>query len=476
MKSKLLTLFLIIAITLTLFAKKPKFIFLFIGDGMAGEQIHAAQEYLEAVEGKEKKLNILNFPVKGMTKTNAANFFITDSAAAGTAIATGYKTNLKVLGLDPSLKKELETVAERSRDIGMKVGIITTVSADQATPAAFYAHQSSRSNYYEIAEQLVESNFHFFGTGFLRYPMGRYDQKQNILSLAERNGYTIIDTQAGYEAFTPESSEEEKVWIINETIVEEASIPYSMDNTETFDIDDITQTAIDFLYNENGFFVMIEAGKVDWSCHANDAAAAIHDLIAFDRAVKHAVDFYERNPENTLVIVTGDHETGGLKTHFSGVNNKSDISLLNYQIMSQEAFTNRLNILFDAGLLSDFHGELLPEIEKCFGLYVIPDKNKSPALVLSETNVEQLKKAYDEFQKIKRTGITDYFSPYGEYNPIAVTCTHLLNKKAGLSWSTFTHTGTPVVTYALGKQQELFSGYYDNTNIAKVIFSILEEN
>jgi alkaline phosphatase len=144
--------------------------------------------------------------------------------------------------------------------------------------------------------------------------------------------------------------------------------------------------------------------------------------------------------------------------------------------MSQEAFTNRLNILFDAGLLSDFNGELLPEIEKCFGLYVIPDKNKSPALVLSETDVEQLKKAYDEFQKIKRTGITDYFSPYGEYNPIAVTCTHLLNKKAGLSWSTFTHTGTPVVTYALGKQQELFSGYYDNTNIAKVIFSILEEN
>lgn len=474
MKRHLTLLLSFFTVTLSLIAGGPKYLFLFIGDGMGAEQINAVQMYINAIQGTEQKLNMLQFPVKGVTKTSAANFFITDSAAAGTAIATGHKTNLGVLGLDPSLNRELETVAERCQTLGMKVGIITTVSADHATPAAFYAHQTSRSHYYEIARQLVESDFNFFGTGSLRYPAGKYDEKENIFDYAQQNGYKLINTQSEYTSFRPEASTEEKIWIISEKIAGDSAIPYSIDNTNTFDIDDITQTAIDFLYNESGFFLMIEAGKVDWACHANDAAAAIHDLLAFDRAIAHAVDFYRKYPEDTLIIVTGDHETGGLKTDFIGTNHISDIRLIQNQLISQEAFTEKLNDLYDNNLLNDFNSDLLPQIERYFGLYATQNHTEKASTPLSEDELLLLKKAFDEFQKFKETGSSEYTSPYGEYNPVAVTCTHILNKKAGLTWSTYTHTGMPVNTYALGNGEALFSGYYENTRIAENIFELLE--
>jgi alkaline phosphatase len=138
----------------------PKYLFLFVGDGMGISQRVAAGQFAG------KPLLMDTFPSHGLTSTHAANRFITGSAAAATALACGEKTNVGVLGLDSNLKP-LKTIAEMARDRGMKVGIVTTVSLDNATPAGFYAHVASRNSYYDIALALARSDFHYFAGGGL---------------------------------------------------------------------------------------------------------------------------------------------------------------------------------------------------------------------------------------------------------------------------------------------------------------------
>jgi len=171
MKKALLLFSLVVLFALTALAG-PKYVFLFIGDGMALPQINAAQLFLSSSfeDAVTPKLNMLRFPVQGMTTTYSSNSFITDSASAGTAIATGRKTNDGVISMDPTLTESYQTVAEFAKSRGMKVGIISSVSIDHATPAVFYAHEKSRNNYYSIGLQAVTSNYDLFGGGTFNRP------------------------------------------------------------------------------------------------------------------------------------------------------------------------------------------------------------------------------------------------------------------------------------------------------------------
>lgn len=474
MKKVFFTLLLVLLVSTMFFAQGPKYIFYFIGDGMAITQSNAAQLLLSSLNDAETpKLNMYKFPVQGMTTTHAANAFITDSAAAGTALASGYKTNSGVIGLDPTLSNVLESISERVHNMGWKVGIISTVSIDHATPAAFYAHQASRSSYYEISRQLAESGFAFFGGGDVRYPNGKEGDQENIYDYAKENGYTVIKTQEEYEAFDPKNPGTEKVWIINEGVVGGSAMPYSVDQPEEFDVEDITRTAINYLDNEKGFFLMVEAGKIDWACHANDAAGSIGDTIAFDNAIAAAMEFYRENPEDTLIVVTGDHETGGLTIGFAGTKYSSNPSLIAYQNGSQDAFTAMVSEMKENGELNSFE-DVLPAVEDFFGLYTKGDATaKNEELMLTALEVAQLEAAFNQFVNDKDVDDAAYLL-YGYYNPIAITCTHILNNKAGLGWTTYSHTGVPVVTYAMGNGQEMFSGYYDNTDIAKYLFALVK--
>ena len=474
MKKVFFTLLLVLLVSTMFFAQGPKYVFYFIGDGMAITQSNAAQLLLSSLNDAETpKLNMYKFPVQGMTTTHAANAFITDSAAAGTALASGYKTNSGVIGLDPTLSNVLESISERVHNMGWKVGIISTVSIDHATPAAFYAHQPSRSMYYEISRQLAESGFAFFGGGDVRYPNGKKGDQENIYDYARENGYQVIQTQEDYEAFDPKNPGSEKVWIINEDVDGGSAMLYSVDNAPAFDVEDITRTAIDYLDNEKGFFLMVEAGKIDWACHANDAAGSIGDTIAFDNAISAAMEFYRENPEDTLIVVTGDHETGGLTIGFAGTKYASDPSLIAYQNGSQDAFTAKLSNMKDNGELNSFEDDLLPVVEEFFGLYKTSANAENEALLLSALEENKLRAAFEAY--VNGTENTDEsYLLYGGYNPIAITATHILNNKAGLGWTTYSHTGVPVVTYAMGNGQEMFSGYYDNTDIAKYLFALVK--
>lgn len=201
--------------------KAPKYIFYFIGDGMGLSQANAAEAYLGAINGKSgiQKLEMNKFPHHGFYTTNATNRFITGSAAAGTALATGHKTSINTIGMDASKQKPLQSVAERARDLGYKVGIISSVSIDHATPASFYAHQPSRSMYYNISLNLSESNFNYFAGGGIKHPEGDgkvdknnimanfgmgtdkevKNKQTNSIELAKKRGYRLLNTKAEFE-------------------------------------------------------------------------------------------------------------------------------------------------------------------------------------------------------------------------------------------------------------------------------------
>lgn len=450
-------------------AESPKYVFLFIGDGMGIPQRMATDLFLET-EGKEKLL-INRLPAYGVTTTRSANSLITDSSSAATAIASGVKTNDGYVGVDTEFKP-LETIAEMAKKKGMMVGIVSSVSIDHATPASFYAHQASRNSYYEIAMDLAKSGFDYFGGGAFMDPDGKKSKEPvgNAYDAAKASGYSIF---VGKEAFATVAKGAGKVFAYNERLDRSKALPYSIDTKpEDITLAEFTQKGIELLENPNGFFMMVEGGKIDWTCHANDAATAVYDVVAFDAAVRKAHAFYEAHPDDTLIVVTGDHETGGLTIGFAGTQYASFFQLLKGQNISFDEFTQTVFKEYkdaNAGKPTKFE-DMIPLLKEHFGLLVEGEGD----LVLKDYELQELKEAFVQSMSGVKVdaGTIDYLL-YGSYDPFVVKITHILNQKAGLGWTTYSHTGLPVGTSAVGVSSDVFNGFYDNTDIAKKLMTII---
>ncbi|MFR8549344.1 MAG: alkaline phosphatase, partial [Lachnospiraceae bacterium] len=191
----------------------PKYVFLFIGDGMSYPQIQATADYLGAVEqGGEgdilqgpKKLAMMEFPVAGSATTFDSTSFCPDSASTATSISTGYKTYSGSINVDETGTVEYETIAEKVKEqLGYKVGVVSSVNLNHATPAAFYAHQVSRNSYYDISMEMIESGFDYFAGGALLQPTGKEEDQPDSYTLAQEAGYKVIRTQAEADALTAE--------------------------------------------------------------------------------------------------------------------------------------------------------------------------------------------------------------------------------------------------------------------------------
>lgn len=434
-----------------------KYVFLFIGDGMAMPQLSAAEAYLSAKSGDSanfKKLAMSNFPAQGLTTTYSSNALITDSAAAGTAIATGEKTESGVIAMDPTKQVKLKTIAEMAKEAGKKVGIVSSVNLDHATPATFYAHNPTRKNYYDINIEMANSNFDYFAGGMVRIDKTPEGNK-NAHEVMQENGWDIASTREELKDLTGEK----QIYAYNKGFAGNA-LDYVIDqDAEDITLPEFTKKGIEILYGEEGFFLMVEGGKVDWACHANDAAASIKNTIAFDNAVKEAIDFYNQHPDETLIVVTGDHETGGLTLGFAGTKYGSAFEKIDNQTMSHEGFNS-----FVLKPFKEQHGadgklqDLMPEIEKAFGLKDFTEYELS----LLERSFKQ-----SMTDEEKRDQSDETYLLYGGYEPVTVTLTHILNQRAGLAWTSYSHTGVPVPTFAMGVTQNSFNGYYDNTDIFK---------
>ena len=456
--------------TATAQSGRAKYVFLFIGDGMAMSQISSTEVYATARSSKDINITRLGFtklPISGLTTTYDAGTFITDSASAITAIATGNKTLSGVLNMDPAKTKSFKTIAEYAHEAGMKVGIVSSVTLDHATPAGFFAKVPSRSNYYDIEVQMVQSGFEYFAGGGLLEPTGKNKDQADVLQLAQNAGYTYVNTKAAFNALRPGAG---KVLAINATLQDSGSMPYELDRkAEDLSLADYTRKGIELLQdNPRGFFMSVEGGKIDWACHANDAGAAIHDVIAFDNAVKAALDFAEAHPADTLVIVTGDHETGGMTIGFAGTQYNTFFDKVALQKKSFIAFNDEVLGPYKKSTPKERSrlADLLPAIKDAFGL---------DYAALSDFQKQQLDFAFQRSMgnEIERPVAEDQYLLYGGYEPLTVKITQIMNQTAGIGWTSYAHTGVPVTTFAVGVHQELFSGYYDNTDIFRKLASAM---
>lgn len=491
-------------------AAKAKYVFLFVGDGMGIAQRNAAELFLGKQKGVNRpenaKLVMNTFPAQGMNTTYDLSSVIPDSASTATAMACGRKTRSGVIGMDPEGKTSFVNITELAKKRNWKVGILSTVSLDHATPAAFYAHVPSRKQMYDISMQLAGSGVDYFAGGQVLEPRDKKDPaKPDAIETARKNGYTVAMGRSGFESLKPGIG---RVIAMNQLVDRDAAMYYAMDRgdgREHVSLAEYVSKAIELLDNPNGFLIMAEGGKIDWACHANDAAASIRDTLALDEAIAQAVRFYEKHPSETLIIVTGDHETGGMTIGFAGTEYASFVDKIQYQTLSYIEFGKKLAEYKSSHSPADAKLEdVLPLIKDAFGLYVMPEgerqelektiaTGKAPdaspeekkaakraeeklkfSMALTGLELNVLRDAFEQSMLgEKERAKDDYtFLLYGGYEPLAVKLTTILNNKAGIGWTSYAHTGVPVQTSAIGIGSESFNGYYDQTDIYSKMIEI----
>lgn len=464
----------------------PKYVFVFVGDGKSYPQIQSAAYY----QGKDaagvvdvvkkssnpsdspemKGLSFYDFPVAGSASTYDATSFAPDSASTATSIFTGYKTHSSSINVDITKKIKYRTIAEQLRDQkNWKIGVISTVNLNHATPAATYAHQASRKSNYLIGEELVASNFDYFAGGALMEPKDKKADKESIYDIAKKQGYTVCFDQKSASAL----KNGDKALVVAETLADSDSMSYENDRKEgEWSLRDYVKKGIEVLDNKKGFFMMVEGGKVDWACHANDARSSIADTIALSDAVEEAIAFYNEHPKETLILVTADHETGGLTIGYAGTDYNLFFRTLDGQKISYAKF--------DSDYVSSYKkngtsfGDVMKDVEKLFGLKVPGSEgnNKNGGLVLTDYEYSRIRTAYEKTIKSDKSRNQQEYDLYGTYEPLTITVTHILNAKCGIGWTSNSHTGLPVPVFALGAGQDNFKGFYDNTQIYNKMASL----
>ena len=467
----------------TALADMPKYVFFFLGDGMSATQTQVAEAYLTTFNGgrateaadllrPENRLNMSTFPVMGMQTTYDAHALMTDSASSATAFACGLKTQSGVIGMDDSKTHSYKSIAQLAAEQGRRVGVISSVSLDHATPAAYYASVPSRGEMNTIARQMAASGYEFFGGGGLAATTASTILSDNFVA----GGYSVLTTKDAI--LDLKKKPKSRVYCINPELQDAKAMPYAIDRTDKgLSLAEMTEVAISVLKDgprsrpgrDQGFFLAVEGGKIDWAGHANDAMANIGDTLAFDDAVGVALEFYRRFPSQTLIVVTGDHETGGMSighatTGYTGYYDRLlDQKMSFTAVIDSEPFkaikakyaANYSNT--DSNLESD--SDMIALMQEAFGL---------DYAVLNPFQKEKLEDAFDQSMgKMNDNSNDENKFLYGGYEPIIVTITHILNERASIGWTSYSHTGVPVPVYAIGQDAGRFEGFYDNTDIAK---------
>ena len=464
MKNRLSIILLMFLFALTLSAQgKAKYVFYFIGDGMGVNQVNAAETYLGALQGRIgiQPLCFPSFPYSAFVNTQSATNGVTDSAAGGTALACGQKTKNGTLGMLKDLTTSVSSIADWARNSGAAVGITTSVAIDHATPAAFYAHVKERHEQYTIGKQLVESANDFYaGSDFTIPTDPEYPNGPTLYEEANAKGFTI---SRGYADYQKRAANAKKMILLQSEEASKAdrySIPYALDRKDgDLTLTDITRAGIDFLMKKqgekNGFFMMIEGGKIDWACHANDLAF-IPELIDMDNAVKVAYDFYKQHPDETLIIVTADHETGGIV--LSRGLYEINLAAVGNQRITIEKLGKELHKMHDVKGDKLLWDDVKTFLAENFGFW---DK-------ISLTD-EQTQRLESSFKKIMDGTSKDQRTLYQNDDELAVTVRSIMSECAQVGWHVTSHSNGYVPCFAIGVGAEQIHGRIDNTEIPKIV-------
>ena len=442
-----------------------KYVFYLIGDGMGTNQVLAAEMYLAELDGTigRNRLHMTGLPYMGLASTHSASNSITDSAASGTALATGSKTTNGTLGLDAD-GDTLTTIAEQLKAQGWGVGLMTTVAIDHATPAAFYANVKERDQYYEVGTQLAYTGFDLFcGAGFHRPEPQDGQQGANLYDLAEQQGYTLAH---GLEEARAQQHQARKMILVQPGDGVDRkkrcdNFPYMIDGRdEQLHLSSLVPFAIDYLNEHNErFFLMIEGGMIDYAGHSRDGATNIQETLDFDGAVGAVLAFYRRHPDETLIVITADHETGGLALGNS--NYTLNLQLLQHQHCSEGALSDELGKLYkdkDAPKWQDVRAILEQRLDFYTGVNITAEEDRELQ--------EAFRKTLKGKGKVKTL--------YKEINALGGTAVSILNRQAKLGWTSYSHTASSVPVFAIGQGAEQFTGWIDNTDIAPKIMKAIE--
>lgn len=438
----------------------PKYIFYFIGDGMGLGHLWLTQSYNRLTGGFP--LTLTEFPVSGQVSTYSWSSPVTDSAAAGTALASGNKTRNNMVGMGPDTTA-VESIVPQLRRMGYAVGVISSNSPDDATPAAFYAHVASRHDHYAIDCQAATSGINFLGGPRMR---GFKDKNGNPTDLQKR-----LDAQ-GVVSTTDSATVMANV---GKRILMSSSDNF--DNTLGYAIDypnaamtlpRLTNICLQYLEKTSPeqFVMVVENGMTDWSSHANDAGTLVREVNVLNEAIEVAVRFYLQHPDETLIVVTADHDTGGVCLGNDNPDIKYDAhpELLALQKVSKEAFTkivsgmmrNRRHYTWD---------EMKDVLRENLGFW--------NGVTPTTAQEEKLHTLFDKMQE--GNAGEGQKTLYASFDEFSTEVFKVLDSQTGVGWISTYHTGNMVPVYAMGAGAEKFSGLIDNTDIPKTILQLAQK-
>lgn len=413
---------LLLSLALPAAAARARNVILLIGDGMGPAQVALAEMYGREVHGRGlRMLEAADRGRLGLSLTSSADSLVTDSAAAATAIATGHKTNNGAISQDPQGKR-LPTILELARDKGLSTGLVVTCTITHATPACFAAHVPNRASEADIAVQMATAGVDVLlggGLGFFRPKAlgGARSDGRDLLENMRQSGYAVVRTRQELS----DCPARRVLGLFADGYLAPAFVRQSQDPGQPR-LAEMTGRAIDTLSRaRKGFFLMVEGSQIDSRCHGNDAAGALHEVLEFDEAVGVALDFARRH-RDTLVIITGDHETGGLVV----TGGRDQIRAL-----------AKVPLPLDGAGIADgmAPAPIAAAITERLGLDVA---EKDIAGLLAPANV------FDR----KTHGL-----------PLL----RLLGTRCGVSWTTTSHTATPVYLIGYGPGSEGILGVQENT-------------
>lgn len=438
------------AASITAMAQDAKYVFYFIGDGMGMGPVLAAETYNREILKNDKPLLMMQFPTVSWCMTYSASSRVTDSAAAGTALSTGVKTKNYMLGMSPDTIA-VESIAKKFHDNGYGVGVVTSVSPFDATPGAFYAHVDNRSKHYEIGCQFAESGYEFLaGAGSYK------TDEHNVNDVMAQNGVQVI-----YGPSEIEKINSNRVFLVNPDGCPNWNIGYTIDSIEgRLTLPLITETCLSHLEKNtpDRFFMMVEGGNIDHALHANDGGTAIIEILNFNDALKVAYNFYLKHPDETLIVVTADHDTGGMAMIYPKVKNMSFLSGFSYQRVSKEAFSDYCKSLAKDRRVYQW-SDMKEYLTENFGLF-----NHIP---VSEAQESKLKEMFEAAIVMRNS--EDQKTLYANFNSFAVEVFRLVNDAAGAGFTTLSHSGNPVPVFAVGVGASKFTHLNNNNLLPKLI-------
>ena len=464
---------------------KAKYVFYLIGDGMGINEVNGTELYNKGVGIGQEKINFNHFPVRTFVTTFSSSSLVTDSAAGGTALATGTKTYNGAIGVD-SERNSISSVAEWAKDAGVGVGIATSVGINHATPASFYAHANDRNSYDTIARQLISSDVDFAaGGGFLAESRTGLDATFYEQE-ARGEGISIY---YGAEDFKNVSVSDDRVFCFGGKNMGELKFAVDQREGDTA-LKDFVSTGIDFLYGkfaEEGFFFMIEGGKIDSAGHNDDAVSCFQEVNDFAAAIDVVLAFYEQHPDETLIVVTADHETGGLMLGAGQYEMNPD--RLAGQKISENEISNKFRQAFMPPAQPQRRGpgngggrpagapqqsqqpqwtpptwdEVKTFLKENLGLWDIVNVDKRT----EEKFIEMYNSAFGG-----NGGDNEVRSLYSVNARIVSEAVMYLDAAAGYQWAYGSHSGSPVGLYVNGVRAAEFNSCTDNTDIPKLIARI----